>query len=341
MDEELLETIDEEELDEDDFVVPSFLDNSSEEEIHKKMLDYLPDDIDKSEGGYVYDLTKPTAIEVSRMKEFELVEALKLIWPRYAEGAFLDYHAETRGLQRKEAINAAGILHITGTLGTVIPEGSIFTTESINDEPEKEYETLEEVTITVEDGVDVKIQCTEAGLNGNSAKNTVNLEEEGVDTAIVFSPEDNSGKVKIVITPANDELNIQELKDKVTNYIMSPDNPENRLAPVNAKVEVVTPDNLIININAVVELKPGAELTSVTDIFRKSVNNYLKATVNEGKIRYTQISNILGDTEGVYDYSGLVISKDGDAEGKTDNIAVDPNVIPEAAVTLSMAESSN
>ena len=42
MDEELLETIDEEELEEDDFVVPSFLDNSSEEEIHKKMLDYLP-----------------------------------------------------------------------------------------------------------------------------------------------------------------------------------------------------------------------------------------------------------------------------------------------------------
>ena len=397
MDEELLETIDEEELEEDDFVVPSFLDNSSEEEIHKKMLDYLPDDIDKSEGGYVYDLTKPTAIEVSRMKEFELVEALKLIWPRYAEGAFLDYHAETRGIQRKEAMNAAGILHITGTLGTVIPEGSIFTTESINDEPEKEYETLEEATITAEDGVDVKIQCTEAGLNGNSAKNTVNLEEdiiegiaevtnpepiiggaeeeddeslrerimeydqsqgdsfvgnvsdykrwalsvEGVDTAIVFSPEDNSGKVKIVITPANDELNIHELKDKVTNYIMSPDNPENRLAPVNAKVEVVTPDNLIININAAVELKAGAELTTVTDIFRKAVNNYLKATVNEGKIRYTQISNILGDTEGVYDYSGLVISKDGDAEGKTDNIAVDPNVIPEAAVTLSLAESSN
>ena len=294
-------------------------------------------------------------------------------------------------------LNAAGILHITGTLGTVIPEGSIFTTESINDEPEKEYETLEEATITAEDGVDVKIQCTEAGLNGNSAKNTVNLEEdiiegiaevtnpepiiggaeeeddeslrerimeydqsqgdsfvgnvsdykrwalsvEGVDTAIVFSPEDNSGKVKIVITPANDELNIQELKDKVTNYIMSPDNPENRLAPVNAKVEVVTPDNLIININAAVELKAGAELTTVTDIFRKAVNNYLKATVNEGKIRYTQISNILGDTEGVYDYSGLVISKDGDAEGKTDNIAVDPNVIPEAAVTLSLAESSN
>ena len=106
-------------------------------------------------------------------------------------------------------------------------------------------------------------------------------------------------------------------------------------------MEVVTPDNLIININAAVELKAGAELTTVTDIFRKAVNNYLKATVNEGKIRYTQISNILGDTEGVYDYSGLVISKDGDAEGKTDNIAVNPNVIPEAAVTLSLAESSN
>ena len=397
MDEELLETIDEEELEEDDFKIPSFLDQSSEEEIHKKMLDILPDDIDKSEGGYVYDLTRPTAIEVSRMKEFELVEALKLIWPRYAEGAYLDYHAETRGFQRKEAINATGVLHITGTAGTVIPEGSIFTTESINDEPEKEYETLEEAVITSEGSVDVKIQCTEPGLNGNSANNTVNLEEdlidgitevtnpapitggaeeeddeslrerimeydqsqgdsfvgnisdykrwalsvEGVDTATIFSPQDNSGKVKIVITPSNDELDLQELKDKVTNYIMSPDNPENRLAPINALVEVVTPDKLVINIIATVELKPGADLVTVTNAFKKSVNSYLKTTVDEGKIRYTQISNLLGDTEGIYDYSGLLICKEGEIEGKTDNILVDPNVIPEAAVTLHEPENSN
>lgn len=164
---------------------------------------------------------------------------------------------------------------------------------------------------------------------------------EGVDTATIFSPQDNSGKVKIVITPSNDELDLQELKDKVTNYIMSPDNPENRLAPINALVEVVTPDKLVINITATVELKPGADLVTVTNAFKKSVNSYLKTTVDEGKIRYTQISNLLGDTEGIYDYSGLLICKEGEIEGKTDNILVDPNVIPEAAVTLHEPENSN
>ena len=29
-----------------------YLENSSEDEIHKKMLDNLPEDIDKSEGGF-------------------------------------------------------------------------------------------------------------------------------------------------------------------------------------------------------------------------------------------------------------------------------------------------
>ena len=157
MDEEILENL-EEELEDDDFQIPKFLEESSEEEVHKRMLDNLQKDLDTSEGGYVYDLTKPTAIEVSRMKEFELVEALKLIWPRFAEGIYLDYHAETRGLERKEAINAKGILRIEGQAGTLIPEGAVFTTESINDEPEKEYETLMEVQIAEEGFVDVSLQ---------------------------------------------------------------------------------------------------------------------------------------------------------------------------------------
>lgn len=111
-------------------------------------------------------------------------------------------------------MNAAGILHITGTLGTVIPEGSIFTTESINDEPEKEYETLEEATITAEDGVDVKIQCTEAGLNGNSAKNTVNLEEDIIEgIAEVTNPEPIIGGAE--------EEDDESLRERIMEYDQS------------------------------------------------------------------------------------------------------------------------
>ena len=51
MDEEILEMI--EETDEDDFQIPEFLEEGSEEEIHNTMLGELPNDIDVSEGGYL------------------------------------------------------------------------------------------------------------------------------------------------------------------------------------------------------------------------------------------------------------------------------------------------
>lgn len=379
MEEEILDILDEEELEEDDFQIPDFLkETSSEEEIHKRMLDELPEDLDKSEGGYVYDLTRPTAIEVARMKEFEMVEALKLIWPRFAEGIYLDYHAETRGLERKEAINAAGKLHIEGKIGTLIPEGTIFTTESINNEPEKEYETLETVEI-IEDvngvgSVDVSIQSVEAGINGNSAANTVILLEdwidgiisvtnpepisggmeaeddesfrerimeydqtqgdsfignisdykrwalsvEGVGSATVIPPQnsDDNGIIRIVITDANGEIAPEELCKTVENYIMQPENPENRLAPVNAMVEVKSQQNMPIVISAVVKLK-NADMKSVTERFQTDLKNYFKNTGNDGEIRYTQVGQILGNTEGVYDYTDLKIQSFDEQEEQT------------------------
>ena len=44
--------------------------------------------------------------------------------------------------------------------------------------------------------------------------------------------------------------------------------------------------------------------------------------VEEGKIRYTQIGNILGDIPGVYDYSGLKLN------GGTANVQVEALSIP-------------
>lgn len=394
MEEEILDVL-EEELEEDDFQIPEFLkDTSSEEEIHKKMLDELPEDLDKSEGGYVYDLTRPTAIEVARMKEFELVEAIKLIWPRFAEGIYLDYHAETRGLERKEAINAVGKLHIEGKTGTLIPEGTIFTTESINDEPEKEYETLEAAEI-IEDvngvgSVDVSIQSVEAGINGNGAANTVILQEdliegimsvtnpepisggmeaedddsfrerimeydqtqedsfignvsdykrwalsvEGVGSATIIPPrnEDDGGIIRIVITDANGEVASQELCKEVQDYIMQPDSPENRLAPVNAVIQVEPQQNMPIIISASVELE-DAKIETVTEDFKKGLKNYLKNTGNDGEIRYTQVCKVLGDTAGIYDYANLTIQPADMQEVRAaavgeKNIPVVPGSIP-------------
>ncbi|MBS7007055.1 baseplate J/gp47 family protein [Anaerostipes sp.] len=376
MDEEILDNL-EEELEEDDFQVPKFLEESSEEEIHKRMLDNLQKDLDTSEGGFVYDLTKPTAIEVSRMKEFELVEALKLIWPRFAEGIYLDYHAETRGLERKEAINAKGMLHIEGQAGTLIPEGTVFTTEGINDEPEKEYETMMEAQIEEDGFVDIEIQSIEAGLAGNSAENTVILQAdiiegintvtnpapiaggleaeedeslrerimeydqtqgdsfvgnmndykrwalsvEGTGNARIVSPEDGSGVVTIYLTSSDGKPASNELCLEVKNYIMRPDNPDERLAPINSIVAVEPAAELSIAVKAVVQLKDST-IENVRNMFIKGMQEYLTTAEADGEIRYTKIANILGNTSGVYDFSNLIVN------GQQGNIPIDGGKIP-------------
>ncbi len=39
-----------------DFTAPDFMDNSSAEEIHERMMENLPDDIDDMPGGFPFDL---------------------------------------------------------------------------------------------------------------------------------------------------------------------------------------------------------------------------------------------------------------------------------------------
>lgn len=354
---------------EDDFQIPEFLkETSTEEEIHRRMLSELPEDLDQSEGGYVYDLTRPTAIEVARLKEFELVETLKLIWPRFAEGIYLDYHAETRGLERKEAINAAGKLHIEGKSGTLISEGTIFMTESIHEEPAKEYETLEEAEISEgENGmgsVDVPIQSIEAGSNGNSAAGTILLQDnvseditliinpepitggmeeeddeslrerimeydqsqgesfvgnlndykrwamsvDGIGNAVIVPPDDDSGVIQIILTDANGQPASEELCQNVNDWIMQPNEPEKRLAPINARIQAKAQESMPVIVTAKVELEQS-KLEDVQKSFETELKEYLKSAATEGEIRYTKVCGILGVTEGVYDYKNLTVKK--------------------------------
>lgn len=386
---------------EDDFQIPDFLkETSTEEEIHRRMLSELPEDLDQSEGGYVYDLTRPTAIEVARLKEFELVETLKLIWPRFAEGIYLDYHAETRGLERKEAINAAGKLHIEGKSGTLISEGTIFMTESIHEEPAKEYETLEEAEISEgENGmgsVDVPIQSIEAGSNGNSAAGTILLQDnvseditliinpepitggmeeeddeslrerimeydqsqgesfvgnlndykrwamsvDGIGNAVIVPPDDDSGVIQIILTDANGQPASEELCQNVNDWIMQPNEPEKRLAPINARIQVKAQESMPVIVTAKVELEQ-AKLEAVQKSFETELKEYLKSAATEGKIRYTKVCGILGATEGLYDYKNLTVKKAEEDENNdgTANLLIPAGSVPMLqSVTLTEME---
>lgn len=165
----------------DEFEVPTFIGSTDEDEIHEDMLANIPDEFDKSEGQVIYDLTRPTANVASRIKGYEIPEALKLIFPRFSNGIYLDYHGEMRRLPRNQATYATGTLTIGGAVGTVIPKGSVFSTEAKNGVASIDYVTLSEVTIGSDQSVTVQAKCTIAGVDGNAGANQVVVKSNEID----------------------------------------------------------------------------------------------------------------------------------------------------------------
>ena len=187
-----------------EFVIPSFLQGNSVDEIHKKMLDTMPDDIDKGEGGFPWDFTKPTALEKAEMLEFHLIETLKIMFPMWAMDYWLDLHARGKGLTRKPANPASGSLIITGVSGTTIPAGFKFATPAIGDQPAIEYETEEKYTIGEDGTVEVHVTATEAGTKGNVPAGTISLMMMPIKgIASITNPEKITGGAE---QESNDEL---------------------------------------------------------------------------------------------------------------------------------------
>lgn len=197
-----------------DFKLPDFLQNKSPEEIHKKMIGVIPEDIDISEGQLPHDLTFPTALIASEMAQSDLPRLLRQIWPQFAYGIYLDYHARTRNMERKAAQRAAGRLLITGQDGTVIPRGSVFATVSRNDNTAVEYAAAREYTITGGQ-VLIDIEAVSPGSDGNVAGDMI---------IIVIS--DNLNGIKSVINPdptegGFNEESDDELRERIIQYDQS------------------------------------------------------------------------------------------------------------------------
>jgi len=162
------------------YTPPAFLQGQSADEIHQRMLDALPAGIDKSEGNIPWDFTRPSALEKAEFVEFTLNETIKLIFPQWAYGEWLDLHGEKVNTIRRAANPATGVLYVTGTPGTVIPAGFQFATPATLT-ASVIFETLEAVKL---DGTPdrkgqvttaVNVQAAEGGLIGNVAEDAIKL----------------------------------------------------------------------------------------------------------------------------------------------------------------------
>lgn len=194
-----------------EFVTPDFLQNKSTDEIHEIMKEILPEDIDLSEGGHAWNMTRPTALVAAELCEFVLPEVIKLVFPEWSYGEFLDGHARARSITRRAATAAFGQITITGAPGSVIPAGSLFSTAAVNSEPSVDYATLQEVTIPDSGSATVDVQCTETGTVGNTTANTIVLISSKLTGVTAVSNAD-------VVSGGTEEEDDDSLRDRITEY---------------------------------------------------------------------------------------------------------------------------
>jgi len=156
------------------YTPPAVLNDMDVETIHDRMLDVIPDNVDKTEGGFAYDFTMPTAMEKADAMEV-LNQIVQFFFPEWSGGEFLDKLGEAVGLTRKAATYAEATVKITGTAGTLIEAGFLFATAATSISENIEFATLEDLVLDENGAGEVAVRCTQAGVAGNVSADSISL----------------------------------------------------------------------------------------------------------------------------------------------------------------------
>jgi len=106
-----------------------------------------PDWVDTRPPGFFYTVTQPFVAEAARLHDYiSTLPAVAFI--EFAFGEYLDYHATTLNTERQAATQAVGSAVFTGTVGTVITQGTQVSTEQTDANVEAiQFETTATDTI--------------------------------------------------------------------------------------------------------------------------------------------------------------------------------------------------
>ncbi len=164
-----------------EFTKPDFLEDNTAEEIHERMMEDLPADIDDMPGGFPFDFTMPAALEKAELIEFYLVRTVMIGFPQYAWGEWLDLHAKQVNLYRHPATYATGELEIKGDPGTEILKGTVFCTAATDDSSSIDFATDEDSIIGENGKVLVKVTALESGPESMLKADTITMMDEADD----------------------------------------------------------------------------------------------------------------------------------------------------------------
>lgn len=323
------------------------------ENILNSMLSRIPDDIDKREGSIIYNALAPAAYELAQAY-FYMGNLFKLAFVETSYGEYLTKLCSQYGVTRKPAIAAIrkgifkngsnmpfdvpigsrfgieGIIfkaiqkisdgefkmicETTGSIGN-IPTGVLLPIDNI---PGLGYAQILDVILPGEDEESdellrqrtlMKVKFPSTSGNANHYRIWA-LEVPGVGDARVFPLWNGPGTVKVVVVDSNKQPANNQIVSEVVQHI-----EENR--PIGVNVTVVSAAQKIINISATIMIAQGYFLQDVTANFILKVKSYLKdIALKTSYVSYAKIGTVLLETEGVIDYSGLLIN------GSTSNISL-------------------
>lgn len=154
------------------------------QEIHERMLSNIDDEYDKSDGSFIYDATKPSAIEfenvqkrIAKVQEKTDVEKLKDV-------ELERFVYQRTGIERKQATKATTTVIISGSAGSVIRVGDLVGTDTIN------FLSLEEKVIGESGFVEVLVECEQYGSIGNVPANSITTFPVTISGLVdVYNPE--------------------------------------------------------------------------------------------------------------------------------------------------------
>lgn len=140
----------------------------SVETVHQNMLNSISDHYDKSDGSFVYDLTKSVAIVVGNqgVKSDNTLDKLNV--DNLTGDELTRFVYQRAGIIRKPATYASTNVTLTGAPNTFVEMNSLVAAETIF------YRTAEDVTLDEEGIGIVEVTCVQTGVVGNVPVGAIN-----------------------------------------------------------------------------------------------------------------------------------------------------------------------
>lgn len=184
--------------------------------IHNRMLSTITDDYDKEDGSFIYDATKPPAIEFATIQtQIEKVEKKLDVMNLIGDDLTNFVYART-GIKRKTATYATGQIKVIGAAGTVIG------TDDIASTPMNVLYSFSNDTMIDESGIAmIEVICQSIGAVGNTAANTITILPASIDGVIsITNP--------IALSNGYNEESDEELRERYFDKLQRPGKAGNK-----------------------------------------------------------------------------------------------------------------